>query len=158
MKLASVSEIKEELNTLSQKDLVSVCVQLVKFKKDNKELLNYLLFQQNNEDTYVQNVKDEIDELFSEINSSNLYFAKKSLRKILRITNKYIRHTSSSQVEIVLLLHYCNALTASGIPFKNSTALNNLYLAQVKKINKAISTLHEDLQYDYVKLLNGLQN
>ena len=157
MKLASVSEIKEELSHLSQNDLLAFCMRLVKFKKDNKELMNYLLFQSDNPELYLQQVKDEITALFKEINSSNLYFAKKSLRKILRITNKYIKQTGSGQVEIELLFHYCSTLQSSGIPFKKSAALNNLYLAQVKKIDKALSTLHEDLQYDYSKLVQQLQ-
>ena len=101
-------------------------------------------------------MKEEISELFKEINSSNLYFAKKSLRKILRLTNKYIKHTGSGQVEIELLVHYCITLQSSDIPFERSTALNNLYQAQVKKIEKALSTLHEDLQYDYSKLVQQL--
>ena len=157
MKLASVNEIKEELSHLSQKDLLAFCVRLVKYKKDNKELMNFLLFQSDNPALYLQQVKDEITELFKEINSSNLYFAKKSLRKILRITNKYIKHTGAGQVEIELLVHYCSTLQSSGIPFKKSAALNNLYLAQVKKIDKALGTLHEDLQYDYLKLVQQLQ-
>ena len=156
MKLASVNEIKEELLHLSQKDLLAYCMRLVKFKKENKELMNYLLFQSNNQALYLKQVKEEISELYKEINSTNLYFAKKSLRKILRVTNKYIKHTSSGQVEIELLVHYCITLQSSGIPFERSTALNNLYQAQVKKIEKALSTLHEDLQYDYSKLVQQL--
>ena len=156
MKLASVNEIKEELLHLSQKDLLAFCMRLIKFKKENKELMNYLLFQSNNQALYLKQVKEEISELYKEINSTNLYFAKKSLRKILRITNKYIKHTGSGQVEIELLVHYCITLQSSGIPFERSTALNNLYQAQVKKIEKALSTLHEDLQYDYSKLVQQL--
>jgi len=156
MKLASVNEIKEELSHLSQKDLLAFCMRLVKFKKDNKELMNYLLFQSNSQELYLQQVKEEITELFKEINSTNLYFAKKSLRKILRITNKYIKLTGSGQVEIELLVHYCVTLQSSGIPFKKSIALHNIYLAQVKNIHKAINTLHEDLQYDYSKLIQQL--
>ena len=49
MKLASVNEIKEELLHLSQKDLLAFCMRLIKFKKENKELMNYLLFQSNNQ-------------------------------------------------------------------------------------------------------------
>jgi len=35
-----------------------------------------------------------------------------------------------------------------------STALANLYKQQIKKLNAAIGTLHEDLQYDYLQMLN----
>jgi hypothetical protein len=45
----------------------------------------------------------------------------------------------------------------SGIPFKKNTALANLYQSQLKKIEKVISSMHEDLQYDYLKTLDKLK-
>ena len=95
-------------------------------------------------------------EEFATINQSNLYFAKKSLRKILRNTAKHIRYTASKQAEVELLLHFCKTLRHSTIPVKNSTALINLYQFQLKKLAKLIVTLHEDLQYDYLKELDKL--
>ena len=94
---------------------------------------------------------------FTEINKTNLYFAKKSIRKILRTTGKYIKYTASKEMEIELLLHFCDTLNSSGIPFQKSTALANLYQAQLKKVSKIISALHEDLQYDYRKMLKQLE-
>jgi hypothetical protein len=156
MKIASVNEIKEELGHLSQKDLVRLCLQLAKSKKENKELLTYLLFEAHDLQGYISSVKNQMDEQFSEVNSSSLYFAKKTLRKILRIANKYIRHTGSKEAEAEILIHYCQSLVNSGIPFKKSTALNNIYLAQLKKIRTAIDSLHEELAYEYVKQLEAL--
>ena len=156
MKAASLNELKQELNLVSPAKLLELCVRLAKYKKDNKELLSYLLFDAHDEAGYIANVKAEMDEQFGEINTSNLYFAKKTLRRILRITNKYIRYTGSKQAEVELLLYYSNALRDSGIAFKKNTALNNLYQAQLKKIAKVISTLHEDLQYDYLRELERL--
>jgi hypothetical protein len=156
MKVASINELKKELESLPADNLVDICVRLAKFKKENKELMNYLLFESHDEQAYIDLVKKEVSEQFTEINQSNLYFAKKSIRKILRTTGKYIKYTASKEMEIELLLHFCNTLKASGIPFYNSTALNNLYQAQLKKISKTISTLHEDLQYDYLKMLKLL--
>ncbi len=158
MKVASINDLKQELGNLSAAELTDVCVRLAKFKKENKELMNYLLFESNDEQGYIEGVKKEISEQFTQINQSNLYFAKKSIRKILRTTGKYIKYTASKEMEIALLLHFCNTLKASGIPFHNSTALVNLYQAQLKKISKTISTLHEDLQYDYLKMLKQLQD
>ena len=158
MKVASINELKQELANLPPDELVEICVHLAKFKKENKELMNYLLFESNDEHGYIEMVKKEIGEQFTEINQSNLYFAKKSIRKILRTTGKYIKYTASKEMEIELLLHFCHTLKASGIPFHNSTALTNLYQAQLKKISKTISTLHEDLQYDYLKMLKRLQD
>lgn len=156
MKAASINEIKQELNLVSPAKLLELCVRLAKYKKDNKELLSYLLFDAHDEPGYIAAVKAEMDEQFREINTGNLYFAKKSLRKILRLTNKYIRYTASKPAEVELLLYYCQALSASGIAFKKNTALNNLYLAQQKKISKVVATMHEDLQYDYLRELDRL--
>ncbi len=156
MKAASSNEIKQELKELSQSKLVDLCLRLARFKKENKELLTYLLFEADDREAYIRSVKQEIENGFSDINTASTYFAKKSLRKVLRMTNKYVRYTGNKQVEVELLLHFCMVLFSSKISFRKSTALNNLYTAQLKKIKAAISTLHEDLQYDYIRQLEGL--
>lgn len=149
MKTASLSELKKEIENLNPKELRDLCVHLAKYKKENKELITYLLFEANDNQSYINGIKTQIDELYNEINKSNLYFAKKSLRKILRLTNKFIKYTGSKQVEAELLIYYCKKLKKSGIQFQKSTALSNIYLRQIVKIKKALATLHEDLQFDY---------
>lgn len=157
MKAATVNELKKELSHLSAKELVELCNRLARFKKENKELLTYLLFEAHDETAYIKGVQSEIDFGFNEIPKSNsLYLIKKSVRKILRATNKYIRYTGSKNVEIELLLHFCTQLKQSGIPIHQSTALTNLYEAQLKKIHKTLLTFHEDLQYDYRRVLESL--
>lgn len=157
MKAASVSEIKQELKNASQQELLEVCIRLIKYKKENKELLSYLLFEENDLPSYLANVKIEMDEQFTQINRTNLYFAKKSLRKILKNTNKYIKYTASKEAEISLLIYFCNKIKSSGIRIHKSTALTNLYNNQIKKIKAAIETLHEDLQYDFNKEIIELE-
>jgi len=149
MKASSISTLKKELSTLPAGDVVDICMKLAKFRKENKELLSYLLFDANNELEYIKSIKDEIDLNFAEINRSQLYFAKKSIRKILKTTTKYIRYSSHKQTEVELLIHFCSRLKKSGIPFQSNNALSNLYKNQVRKVQAAISTLHEDLQHDY---------
>ena len=156
MKAASISEIKNELGNCSASRLAALCLQLVKYKKDNKEFLTYLLFEEDDRDAYIAGVKKEIDEHFTGINSSQLYFAKKSLRKILRITGKHIRYTSSKQAEAELLIYFCKKMKDSGIRYETSTVLMNLYQSQLKKINAAIAGFHEDEQYDYLKEIKKL--
>lgn len=157
MKAATVHEIKQELLATPDKKLVELCLRLAKFKKENKELLTYLLFEGHNEEAYINEVNTQITTEFADLNTTtNLYFTKKSLRKILRIANKYIRYTGSKQAELAILLHYCAELKESGIPYQKSTALVNLYQQQIKKIKAALSTLHEDLQYDYQQMLDQL--
>jgi hypothetical protein len=149
MKAASVSALKNELSTLPHEEVLKICMQIVKYKKENKELLHYLLFEAYDEQGYIKDIKDEIDRQFSEINTSHLYFAKKSIRKILKITNKYIRYSGHKRTEIDLLIYFCLKLKNSGISIRSSASLHNLYLGQVQKIKKAVATLHEDLQFDY---------
>lgn len=154
MKPASISEIKQELNNATQKQLLELCLRLIKYKKENKELLSYLLFEDHDVATYVESVKKQIDEQFAGINHSNLYYTKKTLRKILKITNKYIRYTASKEAEAELLIYFCSKIRSSGI--NKSTALTNLYTSQVKKIKGVVETLHEDLQHDYNKEIEKL--
>lgn len=154
MKAATVHEIKQALMGNTAKELAELCLRLAKFKKENKELLSYLLFEAKDEEMYIKEVKEEISQEMNQIDPAlNLYFAKKTIRKILRIANKHIRYTGSKQAEIEILLHFCLCLKNSGIPFMKSTALNNLYQQQLKKMEKTLNGLHEDLQYDYRRML-----
>ena len=97
-----------------------------------------------------------MDEQFALINQSTLYLAKKSLRKILKTTNKYIKYTASKEAEVELLIYFCNKIKASGIRIKKSVALTNLYNNQIKKIKGVVETLHEDLQHDYTREIEQL--
>ena len=156
MKAATIHEIKQELSTNKPAELVELCLRLGKFKKENKELLTYLLFEAHDEQSYIRGIKKEIEEEFTTINQSHLYFAKKSLRKIVRIINKYCRYSGIKETEIELRLHFCGVLKESGIPIEQNTVINNLYIGQLKKIQAVLSSLHEDLQYDYLKDLQRL--
>lgn len=158
MKAASIQEIKQELKTLTPTELTEICLRLARFKKDNKELLTYLLFEASDETAYIENVKKEIDGEFAELPKPNLYLTKKSLRKVLRNTAKQIRYAGSPQAEVELLTYFCRKIRSSGLPIKDSPVLTNLYRQQLKKIRSVISTMHEDLQYDYLRALNGLED
>ncbi len=69
MKTATLKEIKTALLHQSNEDVIKICLQLSKFKKENKELLTYLLFESENEERFIKNVKLEIDEQFELINT-----------------------------------------------------------------------------------------
>jgi len=110
MKAISINEIKQELKDLSAKELNEICLRLARYKKENKELLAYLLFDAHNIDAYTQEIKNYIDEMFNDVNKSNLYFAKKTLRKILRQINKQIKFMLNKQAEVELRMHFCTTL------------------------------------------------
>lgn len=156
MRSATINELKQELITLKPGRLIELTLRLARFKKENKELLTYLLFEASDEQLYIKGVKGEIDELFDTVNLSHLYFAKKTLRKIARIINKYSRYSSQKSTDIELRLHFCMKLKDSGIPLHRNKVISNLYDGQLKKIKAALQTLHEDLQYDYSRQLENL--
>jgi hypothetical protein len=156
MRTASIQEIKEELSTAKPSELTALCLRLARFKKDNKELLTYLLFEAHDEEGYIRNIKMEVDAQFATINFSQLYYVKKSLRKILRIINKQVRYMGSKQAEVELLLYFCTLVKESGIPIERNTVIRNLYYNQLKKLHVGILSMHEDLQYDYLKQMKEL--
>lgn len=158
MKIATVNEIRQELSSISSDEVKELCLRLARYKKENKELLTYLLFEAHNEQGYVESIKNEINEAFKSLPKSNLHLTRKSLRKVLRSLTKYGRYIGSAQSQVEMLIHFCSKLKESGIPVKKSPVLQNLYFQQVKKTNKLLESLHEDLRFDYAKQLKTLEN
>ena len=157
MKAVTVKVLKDELVNRSPKEMLEICLRLSKFKKENKELLTYLLFEAGDEASYIESVKREIDEEFEKINTTSYYFIKKSVRKILRNIKKFVRYSQKRQTEVELLLYFCGKLKNFSPSIKRNQMLINLYLRQLSAIEKAIKTLHEDLQYDYTQELDVLK-
>jgi transcriptional regulatory protein LevR len=156
MKSASSNEIKAALHNLSPKDILQICMRMSKYKRENKELLTYLLYEADNELQYIENIKVEIDEYFNNLVALNFSNMLKKLRKVIRIANKYIKFSGSKNVEVAVLIHICYQLQ----PFtrqNSSTALFNLYNRQIIKIDKALAKLEEDLQYDYKNDIAAIQ-
>ena len=157
MKPVTVSILKKELRQHSQQELIEICLQLAKFKKENKELLTYVLFDSNDEDEYIRAIKEEIDLEFSKLNYDSLYFIKKSTRKILRLIKKYIRYSKKKETEADILLYFCTKLRQLKPAHKRSQQMINIYERQLTMVRKAISSLHEDLQYDFNLELEKLE-
>ena len=157
MRSESISTLKKEIESLPPELLVQYCIRMAKYKTENKDLLNYLIFQAYDQQTFINEVKAEIDLQFKALNGSNLYLAKKTVRKVLKTTHKYIKFSGNKQTELDLLIHFCKKLKASGLPLYHGKVLGNLYMRQVERIVKVLNTLHEDLQLDYaadLKLIN----
>jgi len=149
MKAVSVVTIKKELKHRSQEELIELCLRLSKFKKENKELLTYLLFESHDEMGYIETVKQELDEQFETINTDSYFYIKKSVRKILRNLKKYARYSLKKETEVELLLYFCKRLKDFKPSIKRNVTLMNIYDRQILSIKKIVGTLHEDLQYDY---------
>lgn len=156
MKTATITQLKKELAHHSQKELMELCLRLSKFKKENKELLTYLLFEADNEEAFILGIKEEVTLQFETINTTSYYFIKKSVRKILRLVKKYIRYSKITTTEIELLLYFCYELKKVSKPIVKNVTLQNIFDRQIVLIKKAIAKLHEDLQFDYNQELEDL--
>jgi hypothetical protein len=158
MKAASLKEVKTELNHKSHSELLDICLRLSRFKKENKELLTYLLFEVSDEEKYIESIQIAMDAEFDSINTESYYYMRKSIRKILRLIKKYIRYSQSKETEVELLLYFSRRLQQFSPSIFNSKALANLYQRNMEFAEKKISLLHEDLQYDYQLEIERLTN
>lgn len=156
METASLAQLKKELQHLPQPQLVELLLRVGKYKKENKELLHYLLFEAGDEQQYIKNIQQEVEAQFADINFSSVYYVKKSIRKCLRFVNKHIKYASKPETTVDLLIHFLKQFEGLPIAIDNSTALVNLYAAQHKRIEKELQKLHEDIQYDFRKELARL--
>jgi hypothetical protein len=157
MKAATLAGIKRELQHRDPEEIQQLCLRLGRFKKDNKELLTYLLFEAQDENGFAQSLKNEIDEMMETINLSNLYYTKKGLQKIVRFLNKNVRYSGIKNTEVDVRLYFCQVIKTSNIPIHRNKTINNLYHREIKRINNALSSLHEDIQADYQYELGKLE-
>jgi hypothetical protein len=149
MKPASIHELKIDLGHKDQKELIAICLRMAKYKKENKELLTYLLRDSDNESHYVGKLKEEISGQYQEMNTSSTYVAKKSLRKILRYMDRFVKYSGNKESEIELRIHYCKELKSSKIRINQSVLISNIYNRQIERIQKRLLEIHEDLRFDF---------
>ena len=148
MKLEKLSNIKKELQVLDAQQLSAICLRMAKYKKENKELLNYLLFNADDPMEYAESIKTSLQIDFITL-QKHYYYSIKTLRKILRLMNRHIKFTGSKQVEIELLLWFCRNFLAHADVKSSYKPLKALFIRQLEKIDKILIKLHEDLQFDY---------
>lgn len=158
MQTASLAQIRKELKSTPPDELIDLINRLARYKKENKELLSYLLFAAHDESAYVASAELQIADEFQKINYRNLFWARKGVRRILRLASKLIRFSGQPSTEIALRAQFCRMLINSEIPVTKSAALRNLYDRESDKIRKTIHALHEDLQADYRVVLDELNS
>ena len=99
MKAVTVTTIKKELQHLEKEQLVELALRVTKYKIENKELMTYLLFEEHDEDHFIETIKAEMDDQFEDINTASYHFIKKSVRKILRGVKKHVRYSKKIETE-----------------------------------------------------------
>lgn len=142
-------DIKKALQHCTREQLFEITIHLAKYKVENKELLYYLLFEAENETLFVEQVKNYIAKEFEKVNTKNYYWMRKSIRKTLKNVKKYIRFSKSKSTEIELLLYFLAQMLQLKPNVLNDKRLRNLYERNLLFVDKKISGVHEDLQYDY---------
>jgi hypothetical protein len=148
MKPEKLSDLKKILVGLSATELTEICLRLAKYKKENKELLTYLLFDVQEPMKYAEDVKVFLMADFESM-QKHYFYTTKSLRKIIRLMNRYAKYTGSKQVEIELAIWFCTNYLIY-VDLKTShKPLQALLNRQIEKIIKLMDKLHEDLQFDY---------
>jgi hypothetical protein len=156
MTTVSLSELRRALKNVPSGDLPDLCIRLARYKKENKELLSYLLFESDDEAGYIKGIKTEIDQQFKEIPRSTPYMTKKGLRKALTFTNQRIRYSGQKRTEAELLIYFCMKFKKE-IRFRNNLTLQNIYLRLILRIKKTVAALHEDLQFDFEEDIKSLE-
>lgn len=150
MKPEKLSDLKKVLLVLNVPELTEICLRLAKYKKENKELLAYLLFDANEPMKYAEDVKSFLIADFNTM-QKHYFYSTKSLRKIIRLINRYSKYTGSKQVETELAIWFCTNYL-NYVDLKTShKPLQGLLTRQFEKITKLLPKLHEDLQFDYQK-------
>ena len=150
MKPEKLSDLKKVLLVLNVPELTEICLRLAKYKKENKELLAYQLFDINEPMKYAEDVKSFLIADFNTM-QKHYFYSTKSLRKIIRLINRYSKYTGSKQVETELTIWFCTNYL-NYVDLKTShKPLQGLLTRQFEKITKLLPKLHEDLQFDYQK-------
>ena len=157
MKPEKLVDIKKELLTREVRDLSEICLRMAKYKKENKELLSYLLFSADDPLDYAETIKSGLEDNFLALKRHS-YYDMKTLRKILRVVNRHIKFTGSRQVEIELLLWFCRNFLTYADTRSSYKPLGALFVRQLEKIMKTFEKIHEDLQFDYRTEIEGLIN
>ncbi len=152
MKAAPIAQLKKELLRLEHGELLEVCLKLARFKKDNKELLTYLLLLFEDEPAFANGLCKEIDEQFALTPNAH----KKTLRKTIRWMNKCLRFTKVKDTEIQVRLHFCHALRSSETPIRSSRVVTNMYQGQLKKVRTVVDKLHDDIKHDVQQAIQRL--
>ena len=148
MRVEKLSDIKKELRSLNAEALTEICLRLAKYKKDNKELLSYLLYEAENPLNYAEEVKSTLLLSFQSLNRS-AYTSTKEIRKIVRLLAKHAKYTGSKEVEIELLLWFCTNFLRYADTRSSHKPLQAIFSRQMEKIKRMLPKLHEDLQFDY---------
>ena len=149
MEIPSLADLKRELSTKTEKELVKLLSDLANFNRDNKSFLYFKMYENESPGLFLSLVQEEIDQAFAMSSSSNYHLAKKSAQSIRKKLNKNLKLTKNKADQAEAILYFCEHLKKYGYLDFRHPVIDNLYRMQLGKAQKLISSLHEDLQSDF---------
>lgn len=153
MHAATIDTIKTELKQLPPKQVLELLLRLARFKKENKELLTYILFESANESDYVEQIKVEITEEMEEIDKLPAYQYKKQFRKIQRKINKPIKYIGNKSATAELYMHMVRLISKKKKTVSVTSFLDKSLQQYIGKIEKLLPGIEDDLVADFKKQL-----
>ena len=150
---ASIDTIKTELKQLPPKKVLELVVRLARFKKENKELLTWLLFESSDEAAYIAQVRKEITEEVEKIDGLTAYQYKKQFRKIQRKINKPIKYMGSKTAAAELYMHMIELIDRKKKTVFIRAFLEKAHEQYVRKVNILLPGIPEDLAADISRQL-----
>ena len=146
--MEKLSDLKKELFELSKPELIQLCLRVAKLKRENKELLAYLIYDVDDPLFYAQKLKHEIKEVFEQP-FQHAYYLTKSIRKAMRLISKYYRFTSNKQGETELLIYLVDEFHQSWRNEYRYQALGKVILRCLEKAQTNIKKIDEDYRADF---------
>ena len=156
----TLAQLKKEIQTLPAEKIIALITKLGKFNALNKQLITYELFDAETPETYISDLKVEINDALNLIKLDSWYNQKKTFKKFMKTIGNYKKIMANNEME--LQMHLAIATKIYHILTHEKYDINFIIEAQLFKsialIKKLIDTLHQDLQYDYLKQYKKLVN
>lgn len=153
--MEKLSDLKKELLELSKPELIQLCLRVAKLKRENKELLAYLIYDVDDPLFYAQKLKPEIKEVFNQP-FQHAYYLTKSIRKAMRLITKYYRFTSNKQGETELLIYLVEEFHQSWRYEYRYQALGKIIFRCLEKAQSNLKKIEEDFKADFEQPISEL--
>lgn len=153
--MEKLSDLKKELLELSKPELIQLCLRVAKLKRENKELLAYLIYDVDDPLFYAQKLKPEIKEVFNQP-FQHPYYLTKSIRKAMRLITKYYRFTSNKQGETELLIYLVEEFHQTWRYEYRYQALGKVIFRCLEKAQSNLNKIAEDFKADFEQPISEL--
>ncbi|MFM7709422.1 MAG: hypothetical protein ACKO5C_00765 [Ferruginibacter sp.] len=151
-----VQELRKRTADLQTSELIQLLSRLMRFKRENKELVAYELFVRDQPEVWFSEIRESFNSELETMNTSHPYFMKKTMRKLIRRAKTYARYAGDPAIESELFCGLLEVFNEHHLHVHPSDIVRKIYYDTFTRLEKNISKLHEDLQYDFERRLADL--